>query len=309
VTLHVAIGVATWRRSEGLSRLLDGLSRLTFERVPAPTYTLLVVDNDPERSALALCRAAVSRLGLPLIYAVEPTPGVVAVRNRVLELVPENATALAFLDDDEVPEPGWLDALLAEQLRTGAAIVVGRVVPHFPKPVPAWVAHGSFFEPVRQHTGTPTRRGGSCNCLIDARVFRDLGLRFAARYAQTGGEDTHLFWRTAALGEPVIWCDDAVVTEWIPPERATLRWLMRREYREGGTVALVERDLGASLSRRMERVLRGAARIGQGIAQASVSPPLGPRLTARAVQGLKLAARGTGMIAGTLGVRYREYAR
>ncbi len=309
MTTHVAIGIATWRRPDGLVRLLEGIGALTFKRVAPPARTLLVVDNDPAGSAEALSRAAAQQIGLPLRYAVEPTPGLTAVRNRLLDLVPTDAAALAFIDDDEVPELGWLDALLAEQQRTGAAIVVGRVEPHFPERVPAWVSEGRFFRAAHHANGAPTRRGGSCNCLIAARVFREHGLRFAEQYAETGGEDTHFLWRAAALGEHVIWCDDAVVTEWIPPERATLRWLVRREYREGGTVALVERDLGASTLRRAERVLRGAARIGQGLAQAGTSPPVGRRLTARAVQGVKLVARGTGMIAGVLGVRFREYAR
>ncbi|HET7599918.1 MAG TPA: glycosyltransferase, partial [Gemmatimonadales bacterium] len=247
--------------------------------------------------------------GAELVYAAEPRPGLAAVRNRLLELAPPGAAALALIDDDEVPEPDWLDALIAEWRRTGAGIVAGRVEPHFPEPVPEWVRRGPFFRTARQLTGAPTRRGGSCNCLIDARVFRTLGLRFDESYSESGGEDTHYFWSVAAMGERVVWCDDAVVTEWIPRERATVRWLARREFREGGTVALVERDLGASRLRRAARVIRGVVRVGQGVLQVGTSPPLGPYLTARAVQGLKLAARGAGMIAGTLGMRYREYAR
>jgi glycosyltransferase involved in cell wall biosynthesis len=309
VSDHIAIGVPTWRRLDGLARLIDGLATLRFERVPRPACTLIVVDNDPLGSAAPVIESARRRLGFPVISAVEPTPGLAAVRNRLLDLIPADAAALALIDDDEVPEPGWLDALLVERARTGAAIVAGRVEPHFPAPVPAWVTEGALFRAARQRTGTFTRRGGSCNCLIDARVFRQFGLRFADAYGETGGEDTHFFWRAAALGEPIVWCDEAVVVEWIPPERATVRWLLRREYREGGTVALVERDLGASTMRRLERMARGAARIGQGVVQAGISPPVGPRLTARAVQGAKLVARGAGMIAGVLGVRFREYAR
>jgi glycosyltransferase involved in cell wall biosynthesis len=309
VSDRVAIGVATWRRPDGLARLIDGLAALQFERVPRPACTLIVVDNDPLGGAASVIESARRRLCFPVISAVEPTPGLAAVRNRLLDLVPADAAALALIDDDEVPESGWLDALLAERARAGAAIVAGRVEPHFPARVPAWVTEGALFRVAPQRTGAATRRGGSCNCLIDARVFRQLGLRFADAYGETGGEDTHLFWRVAALGEPVVWCDEAVVVEWIPPERATLGWLLRREYREGGTVALVERDLGASAMRRVERMVRGAARIGQGLLQAGMSPPVGPRLTARAVQGAKLVARGAGMIAGVLGVRFREYAR
>jgi len=304
---HVAIGVATCRRPEGLARLLDGLAGLTFVKQARPALTVIVADNDPDRSGAAVCAARRSPLGLPLVYAAEPRAGLSFVRNRVLDLVPAEAGALALIDDDEVPASDWLDELLDCWQRTGAAIVTGRVEPRFAGPVPEWVSAGRFFRSPVQRTGSPTRRGGTCNCLIDARVFRQLGVRFETAYAHTGGEDTHCFWRVAALGEAVLWCDEAIVHEWVPPERTTVGWLARREYREGGTVALVERDLGASAVARGGRILRGAGRIAQGVLWLVSSPPLSPRLAARAVEGVKLAARGLGMIAGTLGVRFLEY--
>jgi glycosyltransferase involved in cell wall biosynthesis len=306
---RVAVGIATWRRPDGLARLLEGLGRQIFVRGPRPAYTLLVADNDAGGSAEPVVRALAPDLGVPVAYAVEPTPGLAAVRNRLIDILPAEAEALAFIDDDEVPAPDWLDALLAERRSTGAGIVVGRVEPFFPDAVPAWVSEGGFFRLAGGVSGAPTRRGGSCNCLIDARLFRDLGLRFADAYGETGGEDTHLIWRASAAGERVVWCEEAVVTEWISAERATVGWLVRREYREGGTVALVERDLGASPLRQAERLLRGAARIGQGVATAGTAPPVTPALTARAVQGAKLVARGAGMIAGVFGCHLREYAR
>ncbi|HEX5385658.1 MAG TPA: glycosyltransferase [Gemmatimonadales bacterium] len=308
---EIAIGIATWRRPEGLARLLAGLGNLVFVKVPRPKLTVIVADNDPAGSASSVCRAGIPGGNARLGYVVEPRPGLAPVRNRLLAHVPAGAAALALVDDDEVPAPSWLDELLDLWRRTGAGIVAGRVEPHFPEPVPAWVGRGRFFHSRPAPSGAPTRRGGTCNCLIDARIFRELGLRFDEAYAESGGEDTHFFWRARAAGERVVWCDEAVVTEWVPRERATVGWLARREYREGGTVALVERELAppAPVLSRAGRVLRGGGRIAQGVARLAVSPPLGATLTASAVEGVKLAARGAGMIAGSFGIRYREYAR
>ncbi len=305
----IAIGIATRRRPEGLQRLLEALGGLTFTKQPKPDLVVLVADNDPSGSAAPVCRAMEPRLNVRLIYAMERRPGLSFVRNHILDLVPAKAAALAFIDDDEVPAPGWLDELLDAWRHHGCAIVAGRVEPAFSDPVPEWIHCGDFFQSPHQPSGQPTSRGGAGNCLIDARVFRDLGLRFDDAFAGTGGEDNHFFWRVAAMGYSVIWSEEAVITEWISRERTSVRWLARREYREGGTLALVERDLRPVLRTRVRRAARGAVRIGQGAVRLGVSPPLTPPLTARAVQGIKLIARGMGMIAGSLGYRYAEYAR
>ena len=44
--MKVAICIITFRRQEGLKRLLDSLNRLEFKQQPAPDLQLVVVDND-----------------------------------------------------------------------------------------------------------------------------------------------------------------------------------------------------------------------------------------------------------------------
>ena len=48
----------------------------------------------------------------PQSYRSEPTPGVVAVRNRALAEA-DGRDLLIFLDDDQTPSSGWLAALVA----------------------------------------------------------------------------------------------------------------------------------------------------------------------------------------------------
>jgi succinoglycan biosynthesis protein ExoM len=52
---------------------------------------------------------------------------------------------VAFLDDDEVPEPVWLEELLKTALAERCDIVCGPVEPMFGGPPPAWALAGRFF--------------------------------------------------------------------------------------------------------------------------------------------------------------------
>ena len=49
----------------------------------------------------------------------------------------------------------------------------------------------------------------------------------------SGGEDTEFFAYLGSRGAVMVWCDEAIATEKVPPERLTLRWLLRRNYRVG----------------------------------------------------------------------------
>jgi hypothetical protein len=48
---RVGICITTFKRRDLLRQLLAGLSRLSFDRMPTPDILVVVVDNDPRRSA------------------------------------------------------------------------------------------------------------------------------------------------------------------------------------------------------------------------------------------------------------------
>jgi hypothetical protein len=220
-----------------------------------------------------------------------------------LGLVPRDADHIAWIDDDEVPSPGWLDELLYVQQTYGAPIVQGPVKPRFTSPPRRWLIRGRFFELGPYQDGAGLHYGYTGNSLIDATIVRGSGLRFDSHFGRTGGEDARFFGRAIAAGHRVVTAEKAVVYEWIPASRATLRYLLRRRFRIGVTLAMIDRIEGGK-ARLAIRVLKGAGRIALGLSQTVTVLHRG---FAGLATGLCTVAWGTGALAGLCGITLREY--
>ena len=207
-----------------------------------------------------------------------------------------------FIDDDEVPSKEWMKHLAACQQAYGADVVSGPVIPHFMSEVPQWISAGRFFENPRYATGTVLSRVGAGNVLIRMEVFKRIGL-FDERFALTGGEDTDLFLRLKKSGGLIVWTDEAIVVEWIPASRATLKYILQGAYRMGMTVGLRARK-SQSLMQVLRCIVRGVIRGTKGICLLLASLTRG---RSEAVEGLKRVCGGAGLIAGASGIRYEHY--
>lgn len=302
--MKVAVCVCTLHRPLGLERLLEALGRLTF-RGPAPEVEVVVVDNDPAGSAGPVCREAREALPWPLRWCVEAERGIPQARNRAIREAGD-ADCLAFIDDDEVPSPEWLDELLAVMREHDADAVAGPVLPRFEGRVARWLEEGGFFDRPRAPTGTPVEYVGTGNVLFRGALLRSLSPAFDPSLALTGGSDTHLSIRLARRGAKMVWADRAEVTDYVPESRATGRWLLQRSFRSGMVITLAERDVDPSARALATRLAKAFGRVLHG---AALLPPSALRGRAAALRALRSASRGVGMLAGTLGVRYQEYRK
>lgn len=295
---HVAIAIATYRRPAGLRRLLDSLDALNFPTVPRPHITVVVVDNDRASTATTADRASTHRL----IYLVEPDQGLANVRNACLEAAPADCDFVAFVDDDEWVVPGWLDALLAMQIRTRADIVQGVVLPQYAKPAPAWMQQGRYHEVGPFIDGAPLDHGASGNILIRRACIGTV--RFHSDFNRSGGEDVDYFERLLANGARMVAATNAVAYEDIPVERMALTWTVRRRFRTGHTLGAIAHARG----RIGHRLVKATGRLGFGVVEllaGSVSS------RTHAVRGLTNIAWGVGTIAAFFKavVRPAEYKR
>ncbi|MGG6293486.1 glycosyltransferase family 2 protein [Leptolyngbya sp. AN02str] len=302
--MRVAVCALTYKRPDGLKRLLDGLNQLTFEQYPQPEIEVIIVDNDSPSEAETICADLRPTFRWSLKYVVETQRGISFARNRAIASAASDTDFVAFIDDDEVPEPNWLEQLLIVQQQYDADIVGGPALPYFAnETVPDWIAKGKFFDTPRYETGHLLEVAYTNNVLIRNRIFQTMPQPFDARFAVTGGEDSHLFMRLYRAGYKLVWADTAIVHEWIPASRMTLKWLMQRGYRSYSTHGLCELELDPAIRVVPRRVTTGCGRIVLGLLMLPISV-VQPHLFAKS---LLQISRGAGMLSGLAGRRYEEY--
>ncbi len=241
----IAVCICTFKRPDGLLRLLEGLDKQVFSIVPTPSVCLIVVDNSPAADAAEATKT--HPRAWPLHYVHEPRPGISYARNAALAAVPEGTDFIAMIDDDEVPAPDWLDQLLHAQARSGADIVVGPTTPVFPPGTPDWVsASGFFLKPQNPHRLSeldPHPSAATCNVLVRASLLGASGISFDPALGLSGSEDSLLFQTLKRSGYQFVWAARAHVSEWIPANRANFAYMWREAYRRGCVRYLIKRRL------------------------------------------------------------------
>ena len=141
--IRVAICISTFRRQKLLRELLNGIGKLSFRKVSPPELAIVVVDTPDQTGSVQKVCETVS-LPWPIKYVVEPRRGLTYARNRAIAEA-GSVDFVAFIDDDEVPSPEWLDELLWAQAEFSADVVSGPVSPHYGPGVAGWIKAGGFF--------------------------------------------------------------------------------------------------------------------------------------------------------------------
>jgi len=235
-------------------------------------------------------------------YVAENRRGIAQARNRAIQEAGD-ADFVAFIDDDEIPTPTWLDELLATQREFSADVVCGPVRPRFAHGVPEWIKAGRFFHRPVYVSGKNLDWCGTNNVLIRKGVFAAVKT-FDERFALTGGEDTQFFLRVRQAGYSIVASSDACVEETVSISRANLGWVLRRAYQSGNSWALCESSLDRRVSTRIVRAMKACGWIVIGLASACISVFFGMAALARSLWKFCL---GAGMLSALVGQSYQAY--
>ena len=348
--MHLTIAMLTYRRNDYLAQVIPELLAQADDVSDAQTTaSVLIVDNDPQSGARAVVEAARAALAgeqsqvveasggagqavlsepsgsadsdaaatSRLVYVHEPEPGIVAGRNRALSEA-HGSDALIFIDDDEIPSPGWLKALVSTWRAQGCAAVTGPTPPTFEVDPSAWVTASGAFDSWKAADGAQVRSADTGNLLLDLAVVERLGLRFDPRYGLTGGEDSLFTRQLTRAGGVIRFAAGAVVTKRVPAARARRTWVLERSLRSGSSWARVRIDTaGPADGGASGRLARLRLRLGygaKGLAKAGID---GARAGVARIRGdvpaqarYEVSSRGgLGMVVGALGVQVREYGR
>jgi glycosyltransferase involved in cell wall biosynthesis len=222
---HISVCICTFRRPLMLARLLDKLSvQQTEGRF---TFGIVVADDDSAQSARDVVRSFSERSDLDVVYCCDPRGNIALARNNTLRRA--RGEYVAFVDDDEFPQPDWLLRLIDACEGFAAAGILGPVRPHFEASPPAWLIKGRFCERAEHETGH-VMRGDGCrtgNVLFRRSMIAGDDAPFQTQFG-AGGEDKDFFMRMEQQGHVFRWCNEAVVHETVPPQRWTRRYLLQR---------------------------------------------------------------------------------
>lgn len=238
----VTVAFCTYRRADRLEKLVGALRA---QNCPLPFEILAVNNNSPDNTLDVLERLR-AEPGAPLRVVTEAAPGIVPARNRALAEARER-DILVFIDDDELPQPGFLEAACAAITEEGAHCVGGRIEVDFsPNQRPPWLDdevagflgrldHGASALWVVD-SATPLWSGNTAYAMAFFRAHPDL--RFDPRYNREGaevggGEDAMMLRALLALGARIRYRPDMAVWHAVDPWKLKRSYFLKLHYRAG----------------------------------------------------------------------------
>ena len=246
----VTVAVCTYNRADLLLHCLEGLAR---QSLPAAQWPLLLVDNNCSDGTAALVERYRPRLPqLRLIR--EPRQGLSQARNAALEAC--TTPFLAYLDDDAIPPPTWVEQLAAYLATAPAevAVVGGPVQPILEAPLPAWLPAWVAGYLTIIDLGPTPRLSASESMFAGANVtFRCAALRqvggFCPQLGRQGAnlmsnEEIYLWQLLRRRGWLCAWRPEIPVRHHVGAERVRYGWFMRRMRAEGRSATVMARLLG-----------------------------------------------------------------
>ena len=303
----VLIGVCTAQRPQMLERCLVSLAGQLVD--PGIRLEIVVIDNEPAPNNRHLVRQLADTSPIRMHYLHEHRRGIPFARNAVLDKGAEiGADWIAFIDDDEVAEPDWIAALMAEEYRE-IPVLMGQRVMVYPARLPFWAP--------QQHTkryveGQKMKTAYTHNVRFSMELVH-AGLRYNESLGLMGGEDQEFFSEAHCRGFEIRRTLRAITHETAHSERLTFAaqcyqsyWCAASDMRRDAVL----KGRPAAIACKAHTVLTNVI---FGVAEIAASPAFlaAGRLPfkRRAVAGGKKLAKAAGRLAGMIGILPEPYRR
>jgi len=224
-----SVCIATFKRPVLLKKLLNSLvDQILPEDVE---IEILIVDNDAEKSAKSIYEQFLDTSQFQIHYYTQPIKNISLTRNMAVEKA--TGEYILFIDDDEVASQEWIANLLFTLKEFNADAVFGRVISYFIGAPPLWVTKCFLYNRPAPPTGTEALSTRTGNCVVKSSLLKEIRGPFNPEYGVTGGEDTQLFEKLRHKGAKFVNCYEAWTSEFVPPERTQIRWLLKRAFITG----------------------------------------------------------------------------
>lgn len=232
----ISVAICTRNRAQLLARAVESvLPQLK------PDTELLIVDNASTDETPQLVAALAAHNPAVRVWR-ETTPGIPAARNAALRKA--QGRHILFFDDDELAEPGWLDAyrnFLKDPPSSNLGCVGGPYIEQHEAPTPAWLDpdYGSYH--IAASTGKLVEGAtpATGNCAYPTELVVRMG-GFLPQLPRR--HDTELNARLRKTGYEIWWLEPARVRHIIPASRMRFKTQVRL-WHEGGQDTAVWRWL------------------------------------------------------------------
>jgi len=227
-SLKVSIIVVTHNRHKLCNLMLEYLDK----QIVKP-YEVIVIDDASDPPFKALKSNHKYKL---VILRIDQELGVSACRN--LGVIYSKGDIIAFIDDDAIPDPKWIEAIEYHITKYNADIVGGLCLPIYLKETPSWwdsrilgcylAIHNTFIV--------------GCNFAVKRDTFNKVGL-FRPHLGRVRGlkisnEETELILRAYKKGVKIIYCPTIRVYHFVNPSRLSLKYLIKRAWYQGISIYL-----------------------------------------------------------------------
>ncbi len=241
--------------SQRLSALVAAVHSVQQQSLQAHEL-IVVIDHNPE-----LLRETARRVYAIQLIENAAAKGLSGARNTGVRAA--TGDVVAFLDDDAIAEPGWLQALAAAYADQHVLGVGGPIIPQWPENRPGWLPAEFDWTLGCSYKGENLNPGEIRNLIGCNMSFRRQALLLAGLFDENlgrngdngaGGEETDLARRLLAMfpGSWLAHAPGAEVRHVIETHRTRFSYFVKRCLAEGRSKAL----LADGLSRERDFVLK-----------------------------------------------------
>ncbi len=285
--------------------------RSVREQSLAAREIIVAIDHNPELLARV-------RESIPEVITVENTGGRGAGEARNCGVHLARGSIVAFLDDDAIAAPGWIEHAATAFDDPRVIGVGGTIEPAWDAEPPRWMPAEFYWTVGCTYAGLPTapapvRNLIATNMFVRREVLLALGgfrAGFGKTGARSGTEETDLCIRASQRWPESIWLHDPAVaiSHRVPASRSRLSYFISRCYDEGVAKASIVGFLGGQDGLASEREYT-ARTLPRGFLDGLRATLLGrdPVGVARSLSiALGFAATTTGYLSGKATLRRRR---
>lgn len=232
--IDLSLLICTHNRGSLLERTLASIDEI--RPVRGVSVEVVVIANACTDDTVAVAGAWAAASSWDARIVVEPRPGLSIARNRAID--ESTGSVCAYLDDDVLVDPGWLEGMSRTLADESAMFGGGKILLWWEEVErPEWFTrrldsllsendHGDEVRPIVGVGGVVGANFWVRRKLLDkvGNFREDLG---RSGKSLVGGEESDLIMRAHAAGMSGIYCPDVQLKHWVPASRVNREYLTK----------------------------------------------------------------------------------